>query len=42
MKAKQEVAKEWKATGEITEVNSAAQIDQLEALQFKMKSAKSN
>ena len=32
--------KEWKAMGEIPEVNSDGQIDPLEALRFKMESGK--
>ena len=37
LKAKQEVANEWKAIEEIQVVNIDGQIDQLEALRFKMK-----
>ena len=42
MEAQKEVAKEWEAMGEITELNSDGPIDQLEDLRFEMKSQKSN
>ena len=38
----EEVEKEWEAMGGISEVNSADQIDQLEALRYKMKSKNYN
>ena len=39
---KKAVGEEWKALGEIQEANSAGRIDRLNALRFKMQSAKFN
>ena len=39
---RQEVEEEWESMGGISEVNSANQTDQLEALRFNMKSKNAN